>query len=479
MENWLTKRARLTPNRVAVTYQDKELTFLEVNQQALRVAGKIAAIGDKNDKIAVIMTSNLSGYLVIMALQQLGQTIVFINRRLSVDEVNYQLQDAGVTLLLTDDAYDGVLAVNRQLKFSSLPEGEKIQPMAEFPDEFVTSIMYTSGTSNRPKGVMQTFHNHFMSAVGSALNLGVTAEDSWLAVVPIFHISGFSILMRSLIYGMHVILIDKFDAEKINHMLVHDTITTMSVVPVMLQQLVGQLPEHANYNRQFRAMLLGGGPTDRITLEKAQSHQIPIIQSYGMTETASQVVALDAASITTKLGSVGKPLFPVSVEIRDTQGKPATTGNIWIKTPTLTVGYLNNSQQLSNNIVDGWFNTEDFGYFDADGFLYIQGREGDMISSGGENIFPDEVESAYANMPGLDAIVVFGVADDKWGSVPVAVVSDTHVSARQLRQFGREKLAHYKVPQHFYVAKQWYRTASGKVQRRYFAADVPELEELQ
>lgn len=132
MENWLTKRARLTPNRVAVTYQDKELTFLEVNQQALRVAGKIAAIGDKNDKIAVIMTNNLSGYLVIMALQQLGQTIVFINRRLSVDEVNYQLQDAGVTLLLTDDAYDGVLAVNRQLKFSSLPEGEKIQPMAEF-----------------------------------------------------------------------------------------------------------------------------------------------------------------------------------------------------------------------------------------------------------------------------------------------------------------------------------------------------------
>lgn len=478
MENWLIKRARLTPTRVAVTDGKKHMTFSQVASAATNIAGKIVALHDKNDRVALIMTNNTQGYLVIMALQQLGKTIVLINRRLSVAEINYQLADASVALVLTDDHYDSRLAVAQQIKFSELPEGQPVLPIAEYPEDFVTSVMYTSGTTNRPKGVMQTYQNHFMSAVGSALNLGLTADDSWLTVVPIFHISGFSILMRSLIYGMRVVLVEKFDAAQINTLLIHNTITTMSVVPVMLKQLLAVLPENVNYNDKFRAMLLGGGPTDKLTLQQAQAHHLPIIQSYGMTETASQVVALDAADIHDKLGSVGKPLFPVSVAIRDQSGQSAQQGSIWIKSPTLTVGYLNQPAKLTENMQFGWFNTEDYGYFDDDGFLYIQGRAGDMISSGGENIFPDEIEATYAKMPGLDDMVVVGVPDQLWGSVPVAVVSGVDLSVAKLRQYGREKLAHYKVPKHFYVAKTWYRTASGKVQRRRFETALSELKEL-
>jgi O-succinylbenzoic acid--CoA ligase len=478
MENWLVKRAQITPNRVAVTMAHQDMTFAEVAQKANHIAGKISSLKDCNARVALIMTNNVAGYLIIMALQQLGKTIVFINRRLSVDEINYQLSDAGVTLLLTDDDYTQALQIKQQIRFSDLPDGEPIIPVTAFPDDFVTSVMYTSGTTSQPKGVMQTYKNHFYSAMGSAINLGLSAQDAWLAVVPIFHISGFSILMRSLIYGMRVVLVEKFDSQAINELLIHDGITTMSVVPVMLKQLLAALPDDVNYNSHFRAMLLGGGPTDLATLQKAQLHKLPVIQSYGMTETASQVVALDSADIVKKMQSVGKPLFPVSITIRDQDGQPADQGNIWIKSPTLTVGYLNKPQKLLQNMHDGWFDTEDFGYLDEDGFLYVQGRQGDMINSGGENIFPDEVESAYAKMPGLDDIVVIGIPDDVWGAVPVAIVSGTGLSSDSLRQFGREKLAHYKVPQSFYQAKYWHRTASGKVQRQQFKADLDALEIL-
>jgi len=478
MENWLTKRARLTPNRVAVADGKKQMTFDQVASEAANIAGKIAALRDKNERVALIMRNSIQGYLVIMALQQLGKTIVFINRRLSAREVNYQLADASVTVVLTDDNYDKKLTVTQQIKFSELPESSAVIPVAEYPEDFVTSVMYTSGTTNNPKGVMQTYHNHFMSAVGNALNLGLTAEDTWLAVVPIFHISGFSILMRSLIYGMRVMLVEKFDASKINKLLIQDSITTMSVVPVMLKQLLAELPKNVNYNDKFRAMLLGGGPTDKLTLQQAQAHHLPIIQSYGMTETASQIVALDPTDIHDKLGSVGKPLFPVSIEIRDQFGKSAQKGNIWIKSPTLTVGYLNQPAKLTKNMQSGWFNTEDFGYFDADGFLYVQGRAGDMISSGGENIFPDEIEATYAKMPGLDNMVVVGVPDQLWGSIPVAVVAGVNLSMDKLRQYGRDNLAHYKVPKHFYIAETWYHTASGKTQRHRFVAVLSELKEL-
>lgn len=227
MENWLTKRARLTPNRIAVQYKNKQLTFQEVADQAHNMAKKIATVTQDNSRVALIMNNTLTGYLVIMALQQLGKTIVFINWRLSVAEINYQLADAGVTTVLTDDDYMSELSIDKQIKFSDLSTQQKIIPIEIFPEDFVTSIMYTSGTTSKAKGVMQTYQNHFYSAMGSALNLGLTSDDSWLAVVPIFHISGFSIIMRGLIYGMRVVLQSKFDAHQVNELLIEQSITAI------------------------------------------------------------------------------------------------------------------------------------------------------------------------------------------------------------------------------------------------------------
>ncbi|WP_134644391.1 o-succinylbenzoate--CoA ligase [Weissella cibaria] len=469
MENWLTKRANLTPDRMAIRFGDVTLTFAEMRKRVLQIAGQIAKHVDNNERIALITPNNLTGYLMILAIQQLDKTVVLLNRRLSPREMDFQLADATITTILQDDTFVGGLANVHQLNFSEIlaTEAEPIVPIATFDLDKVTSIMYTSGTTGNPKGVMQTFGNHFYSAVGSALNLGLTPNDVWLAAVPIFHISGLSIMMRSLIYGMGVVLYERFDVDRINHELLTGQVTTISVVPVMLKQLLAQLPAGSVYHERFRTMLLGGGPTDLTTLGKAIAAGIEIVQSYGMTETASQVIALDASSATRKLGSAGKPLFPVEVRIQKVNDADKV-GRIQIKSPTLAVGYLNCPDKYAEAFVDGWFDTGDMGWLDDDGFLYVEGREGDMISSGGENVFPDEIESVYGEADAIAQISVVGIPDDRWGAVPVAFVmfkDEQTMDFATLRNFGRERLAHYKVPVRFFATETFPRTASGKIQR--------------
>lgn len=469
MENWLTKRAQLSPDHLAVQYQETKLTFAQMNDQVQHIATQLAQIAQNEERIAVITSNQLQGYLMILAVQQLGKTIVLINRRLSAREIDFQLQDAGIQVVVQDNDFHLTLSVNKQVSFAevlAIPVTELINPVAEFDLNKVTSIMYTSGTTGNPKGVMQTFGNHFYSAIGSALNLGIMTEDVWLAVVPIFHISGLSIMMRSLIYGMGVRLFEKFDVHVINKILLSGEVTTISVVPMMLTQLLSDLPAGTRYHKNFRTMLLGGGPTDLTTLQRATAAGIEVVQSYGMTETASQVIALDAANAQRKIGSAGKPLFPVSVRIAHQDEN--RHGRIQIKSPTLAVGYLNQPEKYANTFENGWFDTGDMGWLDDEGFLYIDGREGDMISSGGENVFPDEIESIYAKLDAIKQIAVVGVPDEKWGAVPVAFVTFTagkSLSRQELRNFGRDMLAHYKVPAHFYNTSELPRTASGKVQR--------------
>ncbi|CAK8054895.1 o-succinylbenzoate--CoA ligase [Eupransor demetentiae] len=479
MENWLSKRVANTPDRIAVYYQNQSWTFAEIQTKILFFASQIQAEINSEKRIGLVLYNNLAGYLAIMAAQQLGLELVLLNRRLSAVELNDQIKDAGLQLVLTDGGYQEDLAVHKQLNFKDLPTTglAEVEPVAEFPNDDTTSIMYTSGTTSRPKGVCQTFGNHFYSAMSSALNLGLSADDCWLVAVPIFHISGFSILMRHLIYGAAVVLEERFDAQLINQRLVDLPVTHMSVVPVMLQDMLADLQPGQHYNKHFRAMLVGGGPSKENTLREAQAHGVPVVQCYGMTETSSQVVALDPEYALDKIGSVGKPLF--SVELR--LGKPGSAqqqaGDVWIKTPNLTKGYLNQPHLLAEKMQAGWFQTGDYGHFDEEGFLYIDGRSGDMISSGGENIFPDEVENALADQLVRQDFAVVGQADEHWGAVPALVLTEP-VDLAALLAVGRQRLAHYKLPKHFYLTASLPKTASGKIKRSAIAQNLANYKEL-
>lgn len=463
MDNWIIKQAMINPDQLAVDDGETQYTFRQLAKSVAHIAGQLnQLVMPECQRIAINTTNSMAGYLMAMTVLASGRTIVWLNSRLAEDEITRQLADSGVGALLVEDELDTHDFSLPTFTFSQVmaQSASDADLVKEWSSDAVASIMYTSGTTGAPKGVMQTFGNHFASAMSSALNLGLTANDEWLCTVPIFHISGFSIMMRGLIYGMAVRLVSHFDASDINTILVREPVTMISVVPFMLKRLLSeQASTMVPYNNHFRGMLLGGGPVDRQVLDHCADLQLSVVQSYGMTETCSQVIALNNADAVAKIGSVGKPLFL-------TQLKLATDGEVLLKTPALTPGYLNRPDALANKMVDGWYRTGDIGHLDEQGFLFIDGREDDMIISGGENIFPTEIEDAYAEFPGIVEMVVVKHTDPKWDQVPVAFyVADQELDEAALIAFGRQHLAHYKVPKKFHRINQVPLNAGGKIQR--------------
>ena len=461
-QNWLLKQAATQPDHLAIDDGKQRLTFGELKEKVEIIAGKLDVL-EPGSKVGLLAQNNIESYCLALAIISTARTIVWLNWRLSDEELTRQIEDAQLQLCLVDKKLEHPMMANTKTfmnfkQFFAL-DSQPMPLVESFKFSNIASIMYTSGTTGKPKGVLQSFANHFYSAVSSALNLGLKNNDEWLCVAPIFHISGFSIVMRGLIYGMTVRLVDKFNAQKIENILVQEPITIMSVVPYMLKKLIYQQHfSHQHYQRLFRCMLLGGGTIDLATLKMCEQLQIPVVQCYGMTETCSQIVALSSDDAMQKLGSVGQPLF-------STQLKLSSKNEVLIKTPALTPGYLNLPEKLPEKEIDGWYKTGDVGHLDQEGYLYIDGRLDDMLISGGENIFPREIEEVYLHCPEVEEIAVVGKKDSEWGQVPVAFVVGKKQKLTALIAYGYTHLAHYKVPREFIYVKELPKNASGKIQR--------------
>ncbi|MBF2363424.1 o-succinylbenzoate--CoA ligase [Listeria marthii] len=458
MTNWLQKRVRLSPNETALVFEGKEETFAEISEAVERIAGKLFARGIRKDEMVALLGKNdRMTFLLIHALQQLGAVTLFLNNRLTKKEIAFQLANAEVQQVIMADSFADKVATG--ISYTELQQIDSIAPeLIETWDlSRVASVMYTSGTTGQPKGVMQTYENHWWSAVASALNLGLTEKDSWLCAVPIFHISGLSIMMRSVIYGIPVYLEEHFDEEKITQLLESGQVSTISVVTSMLERL---LKIHGgSYHPNLRTVLLGGGPASKTVLEICKQRDIPLVQSFGMTETASQIVTLPPKDALTKIGSSGKALFPAEVKIAD-------DGEILLKGPSITPGYLHNDAATNAAFVDGWFKTGDIGYLDEEGFLFVLERRSDLIISGGENIYPTEIEHVIATYEAVKEVAVVGKPDDKWGSVPVAfIVAEQTFDETELRTICQTNLASFKIPKQITIVDNLPKTASGKIQR--------------
>ncbi|MFR0608226.1 o-succinylbenzoate--CoA ligase [Limosilactobacillus balticus] len=460
-QNWLLKQAATQPNQIAIDDGNERLSFVELKKQVEGLVGKIDHL-NPGSRVGLLATNSLMSYKLALAIMCSGRTIVWLNWRLASEELERQIKDSELQLCLVENSLwrSGMTKPFKSYSAFLMTSADPGELIPVFKSNWVASIMYTSGTTGKPKGVLQTFGNHFYSAVSSALNLGLSSADKWLCVAPIFHISGFSIIMRGLVYGMTVRLVEKFRAEEIERILANEEVTIMSVVPFMLKKLIQQQNKtNIHYNSAFRCMLLGGGTIDRETLETCLQRSIPVVQCYGMTETCSQIVALRSVDALLKLGSVGQPLF-------STQLKLSKDGEILLKTPALTPGYLNLPDKLPSKMIDGWYRTGDIGHLDKEGYLYIDGRADEMLISGGENIFPQEVEQVYQRYPQINEVAVVGQTDPVWGQVPVAfVVSDRRLSTAELINYGYEHLARYKVPQHYIFVSELPKNASGKIRR--------------
>lgn len=483
---WLPWRAAATPDRLALVAPDgSRLTYAELHARADLAARRLAALGVRGgDRVAVLLPNGVPFAEVVHACMRLGAVLLPLNLRLTPGELAWQARDAGARVVLYDASTEakavelpalatGLVAA----RIDDVPRAD-VAPAADAPlrdradPGDPLAIVYTSGTTGPPKGAVLSYSNFWWSAIGSALNLGIDAEDRWLAPLPLFHVGGLSVLTRSAIYGTTAVLHDGFDAERVSAALDHDRITLVSLVPTMLHRLLEARGDRAT-PASLRCVLLGGGPAPRALLERCADIGVPVSQSYGLTECCSQVATLAPRDALRKLGSAGRPLYPNEIRVATDSGDdppPGEGGEICVRGPIVTSGYWNRPDATARAVVDGWLRTGDFGTLDDDGYLYVLDRRDDLIVTGGENVYPAEVEGVLLAHPCVAEAAVIGESDAEWGQRVVAVVrlvegADLSV-VQELPAHCRVSLAPYKVPRDVRVVEAPLpRTASGKVRR--------------
>jgi O-succinylbenzoic acid--CoA ligase len=428
VEAWLARAARVRGDRAALITAGGTVDYAWLYAQARAIAGELVARGiGAGDRVALALPSAelvtaLHGCLLI------GAVAVPIDLRLRQAERDQRAAGAALVLnrLQGSRASAGGPA--------QLPESRPVDPGA------TATLMFTSGTTAGPKPVTLTYDNWFWNAIGSAIALGLDPAETWLCPMPLAHVGGLSIALRSVIYGTTVLLHDRFDTDRALAALMDpgQRVTLVSLVPTMLARL---LDAGLREPPALRRVLLGGGPIAPALLRRAELAGITVAPSYGMTETCSQVV------------TDGVALLGIELRI-------AADGEILVRGRNVSAGALDD---------DGWLHTADLGRLDDAGRLVISGRRSDTIVSGGENVAPAEVEAALIEYPGIADVAVFGRADAQWGEAVVAhvVMADGHtMDPEQLRAHCAQRLAPFKVPKRFEPVTAVPRGVTGKLRRR-------------
>jgi len=475
----MNRRLSPKPEKTFLILGNQGITFAGMNRLAASGCGVIMRFKPlkPGDKVGILMANGLPNVASLLSLMRMGLVAVPLNTRLTKPELKWQVDNADCRLVLCDPSTIaqadglGVAALEmRQLSFTDSPSEYSEYGAMDLAEDF--AIVHTSGTSGRPKAAVLTYGNIYHSAQASALNLGAKQDDRWLCVLPLYHLGGLSIILRSLIYGTAIDLMPAapFDLHAVNQKLSDNPVSLVSLVPTMLQRLLEARTRP--WHHRLRLVLLGGEAPSPELLQRCIAEGIPIATSYGLTETASQVATARPELVYRKPGTVGKALKQTQVRIIDEQGEDAaanSAGEVLVKGGSVMRGYYNDPEATAKALRDGWLHTGDIGYLDQDGDLFILQRRVDLIVSGGENIYPAEVEAVLRQHPAVAESVVLGLPDPEWGQ-RVAAVIETRAgqspSADSLMSFAREKLAGYKVPRRIAFVDALPRTASGKIQRR-------------
>jgi len=436
LDDWLAQRSQSCPERIALVADGTEVTYAELEAEATWVARRLIAHGVRRGSIvAMTMHPRREQVVMVHALMKVGAILLPLGPRLSAAERAAVIANEEPAVDL-DDA------------------GELTQTEADLPllgehdlDDIACRVM-TSGSTGTPEPIGLTYGNFLWSAVASAFNIGVEPEDRWLCCLPLSHIAGLGIVMRSVIYGTTAVVHDGFDVDRVAESVARDGITVVSLVATMLTRL---LEAGADLSGP-RALLIGGGPVPEDALEEALGRGATVVQTYGLTETCSQVTTLAPADARRKLGSAGRPLLSAHLRIQD--------GEILVQGPTVAPGRAD---------ADGWLHTGDLGRIDEEGFLYVEDRMDDLIVTGGENVVPAEVEKVLLRHPEVADAAVVGREDPEWQQAVTAIVvlrDGSEVSPDELRRHCAESLAGYKVPKRVELAAALPRTPSGKLMRR-------------
>jgi O-succinylbenzoic acid--CoA ligase len=504
LPDWLDTAAQARPEAPGLSCGDRRWTFAELRQAVVTAASELRPQWDGRGRIGLLAANRPGFVFAVHAARRLGAAFVPLNWRLTPAEIAWQLRDANVSLLLTDDhalADAAIAAAGRSIGVVLIEQIEAGEGSAQTvararpagPQQAGTgldpanidlsreaAVIYTSGTTGRPKGVRLTYGNLWHSAVGSALHLGHDRRDVWLAAMPLFHVGGLSILYRSVIGATPLVLHERFEEERVLAA-IDAGASLVSVVPTTLRRLLaarGDIP----WPQTLRCVLVGGAPAPVALIEECLARGIPVAPTYGLTESASQVTTLLPDTVAQKPGSSGLPLPVTRLRIATPRGpaQPGEVGQIEIQGPTLFSGYVHEEDGQLQRTDEGWFVTGDLGALDADGYLTVADRRDDLIVSGGENISPAEVERVLLAHPDVIDAGVVGVSDDIWDQRPVAAVvwrGDRDVAEPALAGHCAARLARFKLPKTILVLEALPRSPSGKLLRHTLRERIRELAE--
>jgi fatty-acyl-CoA synthase len=496
---WLAKRRIKHPDRVALYFNERAMSFRELADSVDALAATLHSRGIARGERVAYLGENTPEFLeTLFACARLGAVFVPINTRLAAPEVGHILSDSGARVLFFDQhlaaIVDAASSGNSELESirtrghtldgsnpSVIPEASGYVAEDVHLDE-PALIMYTSGTTGCPKGVVLSHGNLTFAALNAAIDYDMTSEDVALLISPLFHAASLGMgALPMLLQGGTIVLEPRFEPALALHRIGQYRVTMLSGVPTTYQMLA----DHPDWERtelgSLRKLTCGGSAVPERILNAYESRGLRFSQGYGMTEAGPGVTALSPEMTLSKPGSVGLPHFFTDVRVTEMGGQPASlgqVGEIEVRGSNLFSGYHNQAEATAAAFTDdGWFRTGDLGYLDEDGYLYIADRLKDMIISGGENVYPAEIENLINNIPGVTGVAVIGVPDAQWGEVPCAVVTlgeGSALSLEDVRNALDGSVARFKLPKRLELVDEFPRTGSGKIQkadlRKRFAA---------
>ena len=453
--DWLRYGAEHYPNRICIN----EYTYNDIYRGVVHVARKLEPL--QASRIAILSDNSVMMAIYVLATMVVHKELLLLNVHLKPKEIENQLAQLDVTTVLHSvERREQLPNSISTIVFESL---ERILSDEEADDTFdwtfedrdIAVIMNTSATTGQFKSVPLRWGQIRAHVQASKEILGKTEQDNWLMVLPLFHVSGLSILLRSLYNGTAVTILPKYDKAQVLKLIESENINMMSLVPTILTQLEPSIIHH-----NLRVILLGGEFIPMALIDACEKKSLPIYKTYGMTETFSQSVTFSVLDYPHKRDSVGKPLpgMQVRIDKPDADG----VGEIHLTGPMVMTGYIDKEP------IDGDLNTDDIGYVDEDGFVYILNRRKDLIISGGENIYPKELEDLVYTLPSVKECAVVPVPDPKWGQVPalfVAFHDGESMTADEIVSFMMKSLAKYKVPKYVKILPALPRNGTGKIVR--------------
>lgn len=455
---WLADRARNTPGRTAIVFEGRRISYAELAGRAERIAAALAGRGiGHGDRVASLTSNSPDHVALLFACARLGAALQPLSFRLAPVELRYQLDDAEPALLVAapeyrELAYEAGGAVPR-VAFSEL-DARGTVPETEVRDDDPLLLVYTSGTTGKPKGAVLTHANCFWTNLSFDRTSGVADDDVVLQVLPQFHSGGWNVQpLLAWWKGATVVLEPSFDPARALRLIAEQRVTTMMGVPATYL-FIAEQPAFAEADlSSLRLAVVGGAPMPESLLETWHARGVAIVQGYGLTEAAPNVLCLSPEDAARKLGFAGKPYPHVDVALRD-PGSGAllegpATGELVVRGPNVFAGYWRNPDGTAAAFADGWLLTGDLAERDEEGYYRIAGRLKDLVISGGENVYPAEIEDVLHAHPEVADVAVVGAPDERWGEVCVAFVvlrPDAAADEEALLAWCRGRLARFKVP---------------------------------